>query len=179
MIQFEKEILKQLSIPSIPIREWDGKTSFKQGVAITTLACDQKAYAICTYEADFDTYPRITKTFAGEPFYGIEKILVIPAFMNVDVETMDLDEESKKAADLLVQEVNELTQQETEEEKQINEMQQLSEWVFPEIHSKEEARAWLHQYNSTNKIKGRISDNEETLKMRLLNIYSQLNKKTK
>lgn len=180
MIQYTKEILQHLSIPSIPVREWDGKTSFKQGVAVTTLAFEQKAYAVCTYDCEKDEFPRIIKTFAREPFFDIEKIFVIPAFMNTDVETMDLDDESKKAADLLAQEVNEMTQQETQEEKEINEMQQLSEWIFPEIENSEQARAWIQAWNNKNHIKrGKIPTNEETLKLRLLAIWNEINKKTK
>ena len=54
-----------------------------------------------------------------------------------------------------------------------------NEWVFDEIHNKEEAMAWIKSYNQRNKIRGHIPENEETIKMRLLAIRSDLNKKTR
>lgn len=177
MIQFENEICQYLSLPSIPLKEWDGKSSFKHGVAVTRLALNEKAYAVCTFDADKDKEPRVVRAFAQSTFYGIEKIFVVPQFMNTDVETMDLDDESKIAAEKLAAEVKEMTKPQDEEEKEINAMNALPEWIFPEIENKEQAVAWLRQYNSRNRIKGRIPENADTLKMRLLNIYSQQKKK--
>ena len=37
MIEFEKEVIKYLNIPSIPKKEWDGKSSFSKGVALLEL----------------------------------------------------------------------------------------------------------------------------------------------
>lgn len=179
MVKFEREICDYLRIPSIPKKEHDGKSSFKKGVAVVRLAVSGTGYAVCTFDAENDNEPRIIKSFASEPFYGIEKIFVVPNYMNTsekDIKEMDLDEESKKKVESLVQEAQELTKQ-SEEKKEIEEMQQLPEWIFPEINNAEEARAWLQSYNGKNRIKGKIPTNEETIKMRLLNIYSQMKNK--
>lgn len=179
MVKFEKEVCDYLHIPSIPKKEHDGKSSFKKGVAIVKLAVSGFGYAVCTYDAESEQEPRIIKSFASEPFYGIEKIFVVPNYMNTseqDIKEMDLDDESKKKAEQLVQEAQGLTQH-SEQDKEIDEMQNLPEWIFAEINSLDEARAWLSNYNSRNRIKGKIPTNEETIKMRLLNIYSQLKNK--
>lgn len=181
MIRFEKEITHYFKLPQIPTDKhlWDGESSFKDGIAIVKLALGEFAYAACTFDNEKDESPRIVKTFAMEAFYGIEKVYVVPAFMDTNVDEMDLDEESKKAAELLAQEVNEMTQVDDDEQKDIDEMQELPEWIFPEITNKEQAIAWLRQYNTSHKIKGRVPENEETLKLRLLNIHSQLKEKEK
>ena len=178
MIKFEKEVCDYLRIPSIPKKEWNKRDSFKKGVAVVKLAVSGTGYAVCTYDEDFDKEPRIIKSFASDPFYGIENVFVVPNYMNTsekDISEMDLDDESKKKAEQLVQEAQELTAT-SEENKEIEEMQQLPEWIFPEITNAEEARAWLQSWNSKNKVRGKIPTNEETIKMRLLNIYSQMKK---
>lgn len=178
-IKYENEVCEYLGIPNIPKKEHDGKSSFKKGVAIVRLAVSGTGYAVCTYDEEDDVEPRIIKSFASEPFYEIEKIFVVPNYMNTsenDIKEMDLDDESKKKAEQLVKEAQELTAT-SEENKEIEEMQKLPEFIFDEIHNIEEARAWLQSYNSKNRIKGKIPTNEETIKMRLLNIYSQLKNK--
>lgn len=174
MVQFEKEICMHLSIPSIPLKKWDGKTTFKNGVAVTKLASGTLAYAVCSF-SNGDKAPNVTKVFSQEPFNGIEEIYIVPSFMDTDVDKMDLDDDSKKAAEILVNEAQDLSEQKDDD---INMMKALPEWIFDEITNKDEAQAWLRQYNATNKIKGRIPENEETLKMRLLNIHSKLKRKT-
>jgi hypothetical protein len=48
----------------------------------------------------------------------------------------------------------------------------LPEWIFPEIQNIEQAMAYLREYNRMNGIrKGKIPTSEETIKMRLYNIY--------
>ena len=180
MIKFEKEVCDYLGIPSIPKKEWNESDSFKKGVAVVRLAVSGVGYAVCTYDEDDDVEPRIIKSFASEPFYEIEKIFVVPNYMNTsekDINEMDLDDESKEKALQIVQEAQELTQQ-SEQNKEIEEMQKLPEWIFPEIENREQAIAWLQNYNNRNhNKKGKIPTNEETIKMRLLNIYSQMKNK--
>lgn len=178
MIKFEKEVCEYLQIPSIPRKEWNEKDSFKKGVAVVRLAVSGVGYAVCTYDEDDDVEPRIIKSFASEPFYEIEKIFVVPNYITSekDISEMDLDDESKKKVEQLVQEAQELTQQ-SEQDKEIEEMQMLPEWVFDEIHNYHEAYAWLQAWNKKNKVKGQVPTNEETIKMRLLNIYSQMKNK--
>ena len=48
--------------------------------------------------------------------------------------------------------------------------------AFPEIQNIEQAQAYLREYNRMNRIKkGKIPTNEETIKMRLYNIYMSQN----
>ena len=169
-ILYTEEICKYLTLPSIPKKEWDGKKSFKHGVAVTRLCLGGLAYAACSYDEERDKEPRIVKTFAEEPFFGVQSIFVVPDYMDTDVTNMDLDEDSKEAALRMVQEGDEIIQEDTSDDD-MSEMERLPEWVFPEITNKEEAKAWLQQYNSSNRIKGRIPNNDETLKLRLMNIY--------
>ena len=51
-ILFEKEICSFLEIPSVPLKEWNKKDSFKFGVAVTNLIMERQAYAVCSYDAD-------------------------------------------------------------------------------------------------------------------------------
>lgn len=175
MVKYEKEICEYLQLPSIPIRKWDGKSSFKNGVCIVDLGYNELGYAVCTYDSDEDKEPRITKCFSLEPFRSVVDIFVVPNYMDVDIENVDLDDESKKAAERLAEEAKEVSKE--EEDESLKKMKELPEWVFDEIHNVEEAQAWLRNYNSRNRIKGKIPSNPETLKMRLLSIYSQMKKK--
>ena len=91
--------------------------------------------------------------------------------MDNDTSEVDLDAESKKRAEQLAAEAEELENQGTVEEA-IEDANKLQEWIFDEIHNKDEAMAWLKQYNICNKIKkGKVPTNEETIKLRLYNIY--------
>lgn len=178
MVQYEKEICAFLGIPSIPKREWNKKSSFKDGVAIVNLSTEGfQAYAACTFDAEVDKEPRIKKVFSTEQFTSIERIFVVPSYMDLNTEDADLDDASKEAAQRLAEEAKELTEEQSESDAMVEEMQQLPEWVFPEINDKEQAIAWLRQYNQANKIKGKVPTNEETIKMRLLNIYYSQKKK--
>lgn len=174
-ILFENEVCEYLKIPSVPKKEFDGKTSFKDGVAIVRLTTDDLAYATCTFNAEIDKEPRVKKVFTQATFTNIERVFVVPTYMDTsDIEKADLDEQSKEAAQRLADEANELTEQ--EEEKL--ELPQ-NEWVFDEIHNKEEAMAWIKSYNQSNKIRGRVPEDEETLKLRLFAIQSELKNKGK
>ena len=108
MISFEKEVCSYLNIPSLPKKEWDGKSSFKNAVATIKLGGSRLAYAVASYDEAKDDAPRVVKSFMTEPFYGIDKIFVVPSYMDNDVDNMDLDEQSKKAAEDLKKEADEL-----------------------------------------------------------------------
>lgn len=180
MIQFEKEIISYLNLPKIPIREWDEKSPFDKGVAVVRLRGNTQAYAVCRYNPDSgDTKPLITKVFGIEPFVGIDNIYVVPDYMSTidEVSKMDLDDESKRHAQNLLAEAKELENDGVE--SKIPTMNDLPEWVFQEISSKDEAKAWLRAYNSRNKIKGKVPNNEDVIKMRLYSIYIDNLKKTK
>lgn len=171
MIEFEKEIIAYLNIPSIPKKEWNGNDSFQYGVAILNLATNRQAYAACSFDKETDSKPRIRKVFCVEPFNGIDKVFVVPSYMDNDTTDADLDSESKKRAEQLAAEAEELENKGTVEEA-VENANKLPEWIFDEIHNMSEAQAWLKQYNIRNGIKkGKVPTNEETIKMRLYNIY--------
>ena len=171
MVEFEKEVVTYLNIPSIPKKEWNQTDSFQCGVAVINLSLGRQAYAVCSFDKETDKEPRITKVFGVEPFGSIDKVFVVPAYMDNNTVDADLDSESKKRAEQLAAEASELENQGVKEET-IENANKLPEWIFDEIHNKEEAIAWLKQYNVRNKIKkGKVPTNEETIKMRLYNIY--------
>lgn len=174
MIQYEKEVLDFLKIPSIPLKQWDGKSSFKDGVAVLSLMDEREAYAVATFDAESETKPRIKKVFSQVPFNSVGDIFVVPSYMDVDnIDDMDLDNESKEAARRLAEEAEELENDGVEEHTEMPD----SEWCFDEIHNLDEAIAWIKSYNSRNRIKGRIPKDEETVKLRLLTIWKELNLK--
>ena len=47
----EKELLSFLDLPSIPRKEWDGKTEFDKGVAVVSLYGGYEAYAIASFNS--------------------------------------------------------------------------------------------------------------------------------
>lgn len=174
-IRFEKEVCQYLSLPSIPLKEWNGKTSFKDGVAVTKLLLGDLAYAVCTFNADTDKEPRIKKVFAEERFSGIYKIFVVPSYMDTkDIENADLDEQSKEAAERLAKETEELA--ETPENDEKVEMPE-NEYFFDHIHNDDEAIAFITAYNRDNNIRGSVPSKHETLVMRLGVIFNDMKKK--
>lgn len=173
MIQYEKEICRYLDIPAIPKKKWDGKRSFKYGVAVANLvAGNDAAYVVVSFDAQVDDKPHVVKVFAIGQYDGIDygSITVVPDYMDVDgVETWDIDDASKKAAQSLIEEAKEMQDAEDDDDGMVG----LPEWIFPEITTKDEAVAWLKSYNKMNRIKkGRIPTSEDALKMRLFSIYS-------
>lgn len=171
MVEFEKEVIAYLNIPSIPKKEWNQQDSFKDGVAVVGLSLGRAAYAVCTFDKETDKEPRIKKVFGIEPFTSIEKVFVVPSYMDNDTTNADLDTESKKRAEQLVAEANELENKGVVDEA-VENANKLPEWIFDEIHNRDEAIAWLKQYNQRNGIKkGKVPSNDDTIKMRLYNIY--------
>ena len=179
-IEFEKELLAYLNLPSIPLKEWkEGDMPFEKGVAVIEYYGERLAYAVCKYDPNSGIKrPRVIKTFGTEPFIKIVKVFVVPNYMSniEDVKDMDLDEQSKKKAEQMLKEAQELEAEGTKDE---NPMENLPEWIFSEINSKEEAVAWLKNFQSRNKQKGRIPTTDENIKLRLFSIYSELQKKQK
>lgn len=179
-IGFEKEVLQYLNLPSVPKKNWDGKSSFKDGVAVTVMRDNRQSYAVATFDAEEDKSPRIKKVFSQEPFTGIGDIFVVPSYMDTveDVPDMDLDKESKEAAIRLAEEAKELEDDGVESEG-MKEMKALPEWVFDEVHNLEEGIAYIKAFNQKNKIKGKVPTKEEAVKLRLLTIYNEINNKNK
>lgn len=179
MIQFEQEVIKALGLPSIPKKEWDGKSSFDKGVAVLEMRDEREAYGVCSFDAQTDKSPRIVKVFGIEPFVEVGKVFVVPSYMTSEeeVKDMDLDEQSKKKVEQILSEANELENDGVKSD--VPAMEDLPEYIFPEIHNKQEAEAWLRRYNSINKIKGKLPQSEETLKLRLYSIFVEQQKKMK
>lgn len=179
MIQFEKEVLEYLNIPSVPKKEFDGKSAFSKGVAVVETIGKQEAFAIASFNPDNgDKEPKIVKVFGIEPFRKINKIFIVPSYMNTkeEIKDMDLDEQSKKKVQQVLDEAKEMENEGTKDE---NPMENLPEWIFPEIENREQALAWLRRYNSVNKVKGKLPQSDETIKLRLYSIYTELQKKQK
>lgn len=177
MIKFEKELLSFLDLPSIPRKEWDGKTEFDKGVAVVSLYGGYEAYAIASFNPENgDLKPKVTKVFGVEPFNDILHIYIVPGYMDKDIDNSDLDDLSKKRANDILKEAQEIENEGTDI---IDIDVTKNEWVFDEIHNLEEAQAWLKAYNVRNKINGRIPSKEETIKLRLLAIKSELDSRTK
>lgn len=180
MVLFEKELLKYLNLPSIPKKEWDGKSSYDKGVAIVCLADERKQFAVSKFDKNRDSEPRIVKTFGYEPFVKIERILVVPEYMATaeDIDKMDLDEQSKKKAEEILKEAKEIENEGKDGDDELTNPK--NEYYFDNIHNDEEARAFIKSYNETNRIKrGKIPSTHEGLIMRLAVIYSDTLKKLK
>ena len=124
---FEKEVIQHLNLPSIPKKEWDGKSSFSKGVALLSLRGEREAYAVASFDADVDKKPNIVKVFGIEPFVGIKKVFVVPTYMTTEdeIKDMDLDEQSKKKVEQVLNEAKDIENDGTEEE---NPMENLPEW---------------------------------------------------
>lgn len=178
MIEFEKEVIAYLNLPSIPKKEWNQQDSFQDGVAVVSLSLGRQAYAVCTFDANTDREPRITKVFGIEPFVSIDKVFVVPAYMGNDITETDLDDESKKRAEQLVAEAQELENKGTVDEA-VQEANKLPEWIFPDIQNREQAIAYIKSYRKINHIKGKIPDNDETLKSCLYAIYKNIVKRNR
>lgn len=177
MINYEKEVVDFLGLPSIPRKKWDGETPFDKGVAIIIHAGEMLSYAACSFNPDKGQKKvTITKVFGVEPFFGVKDVFVVPNYMNEidEVQEMDLDEESKAKAKAILEEASEC---ENEGVKDDSLEKPKSEYYFDNITNDEEARAFIKAYNSRNKIKGRIPKSHNGLVMRLAVIYSETNKK--
>lgn len=177
-IDFEEKVVAYLGLPGLPQKTWDGRSSFKHGVATVEFVDGRKAYAVCSYNSETDEKPRITKVFSLEPFksFDVESIRVVPTYMDVEgVENWDLDEKSKKAAQGIIDEGDAMISEGKEDKVDVPE----NEWVFDNIHSLDEGVAWLKHYYSKNHIRGKVPNTEESVKLRLLTIYCDQNSRKK
>lgn len=166
----EKEVCRYLNIPSIPNKEknkWNGKSSFKRGVALVKRMTSEEDYVCCTYNSETDEDVRVIKDFGRGIFTEIIEVYPIPAYMDDNIGEMDLDEDSKEAVQELIQEKKEMIGEGLKEEES------LPEWGYDFIHDKQEAIAFLR----TKQKKGKISDNEEVLKMKLKVMRQEENNK--
>lgn len=144
-IGFEKEVCEWLRIPSIPKREWDGKSSFNDGVAVLKMQGDGRAFAVCSFDAEHDKAVNVRKVFSTDRFVSVEKVFVVPSYMDVNLEGADLDAESMKKAEALAQEAAEL---EATDDGKLE--LPKNEYLFDHIHSDEEAIAFISAWNRKN-----------------------------
>ena len=179
MVEFEKEVVTYLNIPSIPKKEWNQTDSFQCGVAVINLSLGRQAYAVCSFDKETDKEPRITKVFGIEPFIGIKNVFVVPSYMSTsdEIKDMDLDEQSKKKVKQVLSEANELENENVSDNDELTKPK--NEYYFENITNDEEARAFIQAHNSRNRIKGRIPSTHDGLVMRLAVIYSENLKKQK
>ena len=171
-ILFEKEICDFLKLPSIPKKEWDGETPFDKGVAIVKMAFDQKGYAVARYDTNKEQKPNVIKVFASEPFFDVDKILVVPDYMETDVKDADLDDESKKKAEELAKQAEEIENDGNDDVVKEPE----NEYYFDNITNDEEAIAFITAYNQKNGIKGTVPKKHDTIVMRLSVIFADMQK---
>lgn len=174
MIYNEKDVLSYLRLPSLPKKSWDGKTSFRNCVAVVRLSDEDCAYAVASFDEEKDDAPRITKVFSQEPFFEVIKVLLVPEYMDVeDIQNADLDDESKKRAKELAEEAKEIENEGVESETDEPE----NEYYFDHIKSDEEAAAFIAAYNKSNKLRARVPKTHEGLIMRLSVIWDETNRK--
>lgn len=173
MIDFEKEAIDFLSLPSIPKKEWDKKSSFSKGVAVINLLCGKKAYAICSFDNEKEKKPKVLKVFSIEPFTGIDTIYIVPEYMqdSSDVVFMDLDDNSKKKVEILLNEAEEL---ENDGVIERDFAEPDNEYYFDNISNDEEAIAFIKFYNKKNKIRGGIPKTHDGIIMRLSVLYNDM-----
>lgn len=172
-VLFENEICKELGLPTIPKKEWDGKSPFDKGVGIVKTNFGEKAYAVVRFDVEKENEPNVVKVFSSTPFVGIEKVFIVPSYMETDVKDADLDEESKKKAEELVKQAEEI--ENGDDGDKITEPQD-NPYFFDHIHNDEEAIAFIESYNKENKIGGRVPKAHDTILMRLSVIYADLKK---
>lgn len=174
MIKFEKDACNYLRLPSVPKKEWDGKSSFSFGVAVAETRTGDECYVVVSFDATENTEPQVKKVFGYDIIKSVKKIFVVPEYMDdSNVEQMDLDEESKKRVLEISKEAKEVENEGVQDKVDMPE----NEWFFDVIHDKEEAIAWLKEYYKVNKIKSAVPKKEETIKMRLGVIWAEQNNK--
>lgn len=172
-ILFENEICKELGLPAIPKKEWDGESPFDKGVGIVKTTFGDKAYAVVRFDVEKEQEPNVVKVFSSAPFVGIEKVFIVPSYMETEVKDADLDEESKKKAEELANQAEEMENE--DDGDKITEPQE-NPYFFDHIHNDEEAIAFIESYNKENKIGGRVPKSHDTILMRLSVIYADLKK---
>lgn len=175
-IYCEREVCEHLGIPSIPKRVWDGKSSFRDGVAVVELCDGSEAYAVATFDADSDTSPTVKKVFTLERFLGVREVYVVPPYMDGDVQSFDLSDEDKRKAQAILDEAKEL---EMEGVEQPAPDMPENEYFFDSVHSDEEAMAFIKAYNRANRIRGRVPTGHEEIVMKLSVMYADLQKNNK
>ena len=171
-ILFEKEICDYLNLPSIPKKEWDKKSPFDKAVAVVKMGFGQCGYAVARFDQTKEQKPNVIKVFSSEPFFDIERVFIVPDYMETDVKDADLDDESKKKAEELAKQAEEI---ETDGDGDKIDAPE-NEYYFDNITNDEEAIAFIAAYNKKNGIGGQVPKKHDTILMRLSVIYADMQK---
>ena len=173
-ILFEKEVCDYLRLPSLPAKEWDGKSEFANAVAVVTLLSGDKAYAVAKFNPEVTNEPSIVKVFSGEPFRSEgAKFFIVPYYMNVEsVDNMDLDEQSKKHAEELIKEAEII---ENEGAEDVTSKMPENEYCYPEIENDEQAVAFIKAWNQKHGIKGGVPSKHDSITAKLLAMWMEDN----
>ena len=163
-----KEVFTFLNIPKCPKKEWDGKEEFAFGVAVVHRVIGTEEYAVCTFNPTKDKKPRIIKDYGHSAFDDILKVYPVPPYLDEDVDAFDLDESSKEAVREAIQDKKAIIEESEKKEDVV-----VNEWGYEFIHNKEEGIAYLKSL----KIKGKIPEKEEAIKMKLQLIAKEENNK--
>lgn len=172
MISKEKEICEFLSIPSIPKIKWDGKCDFATGVAVLEMKDGSQSYAVSSFDSQRDILPKITKVFSSEQFVSVCDIFIVPDYMETNVEEMDLDDDSKGMAKLLVDEAKEMVDEKMDDAF----AEPKNEYYFDNIHNDEQAIAFIKAHMKGKGKKGRVPKTHEAILMKLSVMYADMNK---
>lgn len=169
MIRNENEVCKHLAIPSIPKKEWDGKSHFKRGVGIVEMDDGNESCVVVRFMDD-DKEPCVIKTFDTFPFVRLKSVFVIPQYMvQPDYDNMNLEPQSVEKMKLLEQEAQELEQEDLSEDVEKKE----HEYYFSHIHNDDEAKAYIKAYNKQNKINAKTPKSHQDILMRLSVIWME------
>ena len=96
--------------------------------------------------------------------------------MDTNVDGMDLDEESKENAKFIIEEAREIELGEDKNDFADTDVPD-NEYYFDNIHTDEQAKAFIRAYNKKNRIKrGAMPKTHEGLIVKLSVIYNEMNK---
>ena len=176
MIERERDIIDYLGLPSIPKKEWDGRSGFRRGIAVTSLLSGGEAYAVASYDSEFDEEPRIIKVFTLEPYRDVRIVALVPDYMNTDgVGTWDLSPESKAAAESIINEAHELEVEDVREERTDI---PKHEYLYAHVTNDNEAKAFIKSWNAQHGAKkARIPKTHEDIITKLTAMWLNDNKK--
>lgn len=175
----EQEVINYLNLPSLPKKQWDGKKSFKSGIGVAIGHDDSESFVILSFDSETDKEPRVTKVFSLVPFSRIDKtrILIVPSYMETNVDEMDLDEQSKKAAQAVINEAVELENEGVEQTKINIGDEGEGEYFFKEITNDTEAQAYIRAYNKKHNLNASIPVTHEDIVTRLAVIWKDAERK--
>lgn len=163
MKDFYDETIDLLRIPSIPKKEWDGKTPFDRGMAQITTMLGSKEYAVCSFDPKKGDTLRVVKRFGGLQFTAVDKVWPVPDYMDDDIGKMEFDnEESMTSMSVILQEKEQMVNADADDEDE------GGEWGYPIIHTMKQAVAYLR----AKRPKDGIPSDPEVLKAKLKAMYN-------